>query len=405
MRKILFVAAIISIFNFQFSTSRAQVGTDFGVNMYMSLSGGVSIYDNPKNDNPMGFSGNFSVGKWILSPLAFQATFDFMSLPYLYTGVDQQGSFALGTAEFMWDFNSTFWRIRHWKLNFYPMLGLGVSFRNGGGEATDHEFQAMLGAHLSYRFARGWDLFLQGKMHFLPEAGNGGGCYLTSLTLGVTRQFTDSPFHRRTQYESREVAEDWFMGFGLGPNFSSFTFEHMSPSDGMYGLAPEIMMGRNYSNFWTIRFQLGGLTAHERYDTIKGEPGESYSFSTLHTDVMLNLTHAIKFTRGKRLNVLPYLGAGLVWRYDHLQFDIAADFGVFFRYYIGRHSDLYLDAKYLMVPPRIAGGKTGEEGPGTGLVSSPILWVGIPSVTVGYIYNFGHSTTRYRLPAHWSPES
>ena len=35
----------------------------------------------------------------------------------------------------------------------------------------------------------------------------------------------------------------------------------------MIGLAPEFMMGRNFSNFWTIRVMLGGLTAHEQYDS------------------------------------------------------------------------------------------------------------------------------------------
>lgn len=405
MRKILFVAAILLPLTFHLSPCRAQVGTDFGVNMFMSMGGGVSIYDNPHNDSPSGFAGGFSIGKWILSPLAFRVSFDFMNVPYAYTGENYTASFALGTAEFLWDFNSTFSHIKHWKLNFYPMLGLGLSFRSAGGNhGTDHEFQGMLGGHLAWRFAKTWELYFQGKVHFFPEASEGGGSYLTGLTFGITKQFTESPFHRRTEHESRTVAEDWFMGFGIGPNFSSFTFEHIAPSDGMWGIAPEIMFGRNYSNFWTIRFELDGLTAHERYDTVKGEPGKGYSFSTFHTDVMVNLTHALKFTRGKRLNVLPYLGAGLAWRYDQLAFDMSADFGLFFRYYLGYHGDLYLDLKYQMVTPRI-GGSTGESGPGTGLVSSPILWVGLPSITVGYIYNFGHSTTRYRLPAHWSPKN
>ena len=401
MKKYLLIAAVISIFNFQFSISRAQVGTDFGVNMFMSLDGGVSIFDNPRNTElHTGYAGGFSVGKWILSPLAFRASFQFVTVPHAYDFSDYNASYALGTAEFLWDFNSTFTRIRNWKLNFYPMLGLGLSFRSAGyGFPTDHEFQAMLGAQLSFRFARGWDLFLQGKVHFFPEAGEGGGSYLSAFTLGITKLFTDSPFHRRTEFESRSTSEDWFFGLGIGPNFSSFTFEHISPSDGMWGVAPDIMFGRNYSNFWTIRFELGGLTAHERYDTINKCAGDSYTYGSFHTDVMLNLTHALKFTRGKKLNVLPYLGAGLAWRYDDLKFDLAADFGLLFRYYIGKHSDLYADIKYLMVTPRIGGG-TGDGSALPGILSSDILWVGLPSVTVGYIYNFGHSTTRYRMPVN-----
>ena len=160
------------------------------------------------------------------------------------------------------------------------------------------------------------------------------------------------------------------------------------------------MFGRNCSNFWTIRFELTGLTAHGPYDTINEQAGDGYTFGMLHSDVMLNLTHAIKFTRGKKLNVLPYLGAGMVWRFDKPQFDMGADFGVMLRYYIGRRSDLYADLKYLMVPPRIGGG-IGPEGPLPGIFGYNVVWVGLPSITLGYIYNFGTNTTRYRLPAHW----
>ncbi|MBQ1636039.1 MAG: hypothetical protein II102_05505, partial [Bacteroidales bacterium] len=47
-------------------TGRAQIGTDFGVNMFMNMGGGVSMYKN--SDSPLlnGFSGGISVGKWIL---------------------------------------------------------------------------------------------------------------------------------------------------------------------------------------------------------------------------------------------------------------------------------------------------------------------------------------------------
>jgi len=387
-----------------FATAVAQPGERFGDNMFLSLKGGMGMYSNRLNDNPTGFSGGISVGKWIVSPLAFRVSFDFMTIPNASTLHPYTSRFALGSAEFLWDFTSTFMRIRNWPVKFYPMLGLGVVFEGGdNGHRTDHEFQAMLGGQVNYIITPRWDVFLEYKLNFFPEAfdGSNGDVYLHSFLLGFSHQFTEGPFRRRTAAESRGVMEDWFFGAGIGPNFSSFTFEHMDKL-GMYGAAPEIMFGRNYSNFWTIRFELNGLTAHERYDTINDEPGDGYTFSAFHTDVMVNLTHALKFSRGKKLNVLPYLGAGLAWRYDNAKFDMAADFGVMLRYYIGRRSDLYADFKYTMVTPRIAGG-TGEPGPLPGMLGYDILWVGLPSITVGYIYNFGHNTTRYRLPAHWSP--
>lgn len=388
---------------------QAQVGTSFGVNMFASLKGGMGVYKNSVNEDfPKGFSGGISVGKWILSPLAFRVSFDFMTLPNAVYNTNKTANFALASAEFLWDFTSTFSHVRHknrWYIpDIYPMLGLGMSFREAVAEyATDREFQAMLGAQLNFHISKGWDAFFEYKCNFFSENFDGGrgGAYLNSFLLGFTRQFTETPFYRRTEHESRTPMEDWFFGIGIGPNFSSFTFEHLDKID-MYGVAPEIMFGRNFSNFWSIRFQLTGLTAHEPYDTINEQAGDGYTFAMLHSDVMLNLTHALHFTRGIKLNVLPYLGAGMVWRFDNPKFDLGADFGVMLRYYVGRHSDLYLDMKYLMVPPRIGGGM-GPEGPLPGIFSYQVVWVGLPSITLGYVYNFGTNTTRYRLPSHWSP--
>ena len=392
---------------FTLSGAQAQIGTGFGVNMFLSADAGASMYSNRYNDNPVGFSGGISVGKWILTPLAFRVGFDFKTIPSTYQGLSYTSSFAFADAAFLWDFTSTFFRTRNWRINVYPMIGLGLAYRAAvtvGSKSfgTDHEFQTMLGLHVPVRIGNHWDIFAEYKCRFLPEAfdGSNGDVYLHSLTGGFTCRFANSPFNRRTEYESRGTDEDWFFGVGIGPNFSSFTFTNLGKAD-MYGVAPEVMFGRNYSNFWTIRFQLGGLTAHEPYDTINDEAGESYTFSTLHADLMVNLTHALKFRRGKKLNVLPYLGAGAIWRYDDLKFDMAADAGIMFRYYVGIHSDFYVDLKYTMVTPRIGGGTGPSSAVGGSALKSAQFWVGLPSLTVGYIYNFGHSTTRYRLPAHW----
>ncbi|MBR4783126.1 MAG: hypothetical protein IK023_04480, partial [Bacteroidaceae bacterium] len=98
--------------------------------------------------------------------------------------------------------------------------------------------------------------------------------------------------------------------------------------------------------------------------------------------------------RGARMGIMPYLGAGPVWRYDNVYFDYSADLGLVLRYYLDRKSDLYLDMKYVIVRPSFAGG-TGPTGDFYG--------VGLPSLMVGYIYNFGHNSTRYRMPLNKCP--
>ncbi|MBP3739698.1 MAG: hypothetical protein J6I41_01115 [Bacteroidales bacterium] len=378
-------------------TGRAQIGTDFGVNMFMNMGGGVSMYQYADNPLHTGFSGGISVGKWILSPLAARITLDFQTLSKT-EDLDANAAFASTGVEFLWDFTSTFMRIRNWRINVYPMIGLGVFLRtahviDGHTYGTDREVHGLLGLHVPVRISGGWSAFAQYKCYFLPTYGylESEVATMHSITGGFTYNFTETPFHRRTEHESRSTDEDWFAGFGLGANYSSFDL-FTNPHHGglaMLGVAPEIMFGRNFSNFWTIRFEATGLTAHEKYDTVLGEAGKGYTFTMVHADLMTNLSHLFNFKRGAYWSIMPYLGAGAIWRYDDVKFDMAADFGLFLRRYISREGDLFVDLKYIMMAPRI-GGSTGPSG--------SIYGVGLPSITVGYIHNFGHSSTRYRQP-------
>ena len=156
----------------------------------------------------------------------------------------------------------------------------------------------------------------------------------------------------------------------------------------MVGVAPEIMFGRNFSNFWTVRFEATGLTGHQVFDTVRQEAGDAFTFTMIHADLMMNLSHAFGFKRGVHWSIMPYLGAGTIWRYDNVRFDMAADFGIFFRRYISREGDLFVDLKYIMAAPGSIGGGN--------IPSGKFYGFGLPSLTVGYIHNFGHSTTRYR---------
>lgn len=378
----------------------AQVGTDFGVNMFMSWGGGVTMYHHMDQTVGPGFSTGAAIGKWILSPLALRGSFNFMTAPAIgdTTGMHFE-PFASAGVEFMWDVNSTFFRIRNWRINAYPMIGLGLFFRGSYSDGiqsyrTDHAIHAMFGLHVPFRLSETFDLFLEYKGYLLDDGFDGGGetgVRMHSLTSGFNLRFFNSPFNRRTEFESRNPLEDWFIGFGIGPNYSSFDL-FSNPNHGglkMLGVAPEVMFGRNFSNFWSIRFELTGLTAHEIYDTVAEEAGDAYTFSMLHADLMVNLTHVLDFKRGVKWNVLPYLGAGAIWRYGNVNYKMSGDCGVMVRRYIDQMGDFYVDLKYIFVHPSISGG-TGPSGIYYG--------VGFPSLTFGYIHNFGTSSARYRLP-------
>ncbi len=369
---------------------------------YGSLSVGGYAFAHSGQTSISAPYANLTAGVWLTAPLAFQLSVDAAmgSSASLNNAI-----FLMAGAEFKWDANSTLFHVYNKNflrpIPFYPLLGLGVMWLNdmNASHPSDNSFQMMLGLQAPFRVSSHLDATLQYKCYFLPQGFDGsfGDNYLHTLGVGLMFRQADDPFHRRTERYTRDIAEDWFFGLGIGPNYSTFDLFSNPNSGGlnMIGITPEIMFGRNFSNFWSVRFVLGGLIAHEQYDTVR-EEAPDYRFSFLHADLMLNVSNLFSRGRGVNLNVMPYLGAGPIWRYDNPIFDLAANAGIMLRYYLSRKSDLYLDCRYVIVPPHIGGG-TGPSG--------HFYSVGIPSITFGYIFNFGRNTTRYRMPLNKCPVS
>ncbi len=342
-------------------------------------------------------SANLTAGVWLTAPMAFQISLDGVM------GNNTAGKsslFMFADAEFKWDANSTLFHVYNKNylkpIPFYPLIGMGCVWLKdmaSGAATRDNSFSMMLGLQAPLRISGMMDAVLQYKCFFLTQGfdGSAGDNYMHTVGVGLQFRQADDPYHRRTERYTRGLAEDWFFGLGLGLNYSAFDLFSNPYSGGlsMIGLAPEFMMGRNFSNFWTIRVMLGGLTAHEQYDTLTKEPGDAYRFAFLHSDLMINISTLVTKGRGVNLNVMPYLGAGPVWRFDNAIYDVAANVGVMLRYYLSQKSDLYLDCRYVVVPPHIGGGTAP---------SGNFYSVGLPSLTAGYIFNFGHNTTRYRMP-------
>lgn len=397
-RVIILLLAVAAI-----ACANAQVGSSFQTNLFLSGKGGAMLY---KNDNgvAVGFGGGLGLGKWVAESLALRGSIDAAMVPdrkQTITGGTSMCFFA--SIDALWDLWASFGSgPQDWYVRVYPMVGIGGLFRfsDNESEGTPYNvFQVSLGLHAPFSFPRYSSVagFLEYRLFCLPDNfdGNAGKAGMNMISLGVTKRFNQDPYHRRTANESHTVRDDWFVGAGIGPNFSSFDF-FANAGDGfaMLGVAPEIMVGRNYSNFWTLRLELTGLSAHEAYDSLTSS-ADKYSFTFLHGDLMVNLSHALSFKRGVKWNILPYVGVGPVWRYDIKKVNMAGNLGLMFRRYINEAGDFFVDAKYVMVPPSVGGG-TGPSG--------DIYGVGIASVTVGYIYNFGVSSTRYRLPASFSNE-
>lgn len=391
------VIMLTVLFSFHLSPFSVKAQENDGVvypnAMYASFNVGAFGYSHAVNSSFGAPSFGLTGGCWVGTSLAAQLAFDGVLAP---SNAGNNTLFLFGGAEFKWDVNSTFFHIYNknflYPIPFYPLIGLGLSVCNLGDSANaDYAFYMMAGLQLPYRINENLDAIFQYKCFFLRQGfdNSPGDNYMHTFGVGLLFSQRRDPFHRRTIFSTRDKSEDWFIGLGIGANYSAFDI-FTNPDLGgasMIGVAPELMIGRNFSNFWSVRLQLCGLSAHEIYDTLHQTAGQSYRFSHLHADLMLNFTSMFSQHRGVKFNVMPYLGAGPVWRYDKITFDVAADFGIFLRYYLGRKSDIYLDAKYIMVAPSIGGGR----GP-----SGNFYGVGLPSVTIGYIYNLGQHTTRYR---------
>ena len=374
--------------------ARAQDNAAYADNtFYLSLGGGATYYLHSGTESLGVPAAGLYAGRWLMKPLAFQLAAELAMAPPFKAPDAGNAVYLMGSAQFLWDFRATFGHVYNSTVAFYPMIGLGTVYQlEGDGYGADRDLQGMLGLHMPVRIAPKLAAYLELKCYFLPYSFDGsyGANFMPTATIGLTKRWYDTPFGRRTGFETRGLGEDWFTGFGVGLLFNSFEFEQVGNlASKMYNITGDMMVGRNWSDIWTIRFELSGFFGRERYNPDTESQGRWYTFNSLHTDFMINLSHLANFNRGVKWNFLPYLGAGPVWRYIDPVFTLGADAGIMARRYIDNMGDFYIDLKYLMVPPRLAG-STGANG---------YFWgVGYPMLTFGYICNFGHSTTRYRIP-------
>lgn len=393
MKKLLTVLLIAAFCTgLQAQTGRNVVHPDA---LYGSVDLGAAIYSH-NGETTFGMPAfGIAGGYWIANPIAFQIGIDGI---FTSNAKNHEAMFLLADAEIKWDVNYTFFHVYNERflkpIPIYPLLGLGLMWHYDLSDetvSTENSFQAMLGFQLPIRINPTLDAKFEYKCFFLPQGfdGSPNDNFLHTLGLGLNFRKRPDPYHRRTENETRSIADDWFLGAGIGVNYSAFDL-FTNPNLGgtsMIGIAPEVMVGRNFSSFWTLRMELTGLTAHEVFDTITSTPKADYSFTMLHADIMANVVNMFGMKRGLKWNFLPYIGAGIIWRYDNLKFDMALDYGIMSRRYLTQHSDIYFDLRYVMVPANMV----GNVDP-----SGNSLGVGLPSFTVGYIYNFGRSTTRYR---------
>ena len=379
------------------ATMSAQSGLDprFFNNQFLGIGGGVTIYNNDASAT-VGYNAEATIGNWILRDMAMRVSFGTASAE---NAKQLTSSFYYGHCTFMWDAISTLTGSNHARrvVSVYPMLGFGFLYRpdikidDSTSYRFDVDFMAVAGAHLEFRIPayalRTWPLFIEAKAFILPQDYdfNHKISELYNITFGIKHDINYDPHHKGIKGESRGWNYDWFVGLGLGPNFSVMGIQspEVSFTDRL-GFNADVTFGRNFSSLWTVRFGFSVMKGTTEKTTKPGFDAEPYEYAFFNgrADLMFNVVNINGMRRGRRIGVLPYAGAGFIKRFDQTTTVMQADAGVMARWYINRGLDIYVDGRYIMVPPRFNWGHEMMDN-------------GYPLLNVGVIYNFEPSSSRY----------
>ena len=104
---------------------------------FWSLNAGAAVYQHVGEPGFGVPAGGLYLGRWLMRPLAFRLAADVAMAPsYLQASSTKSSSNALylmGSAEFMWDINATFFHVYNKRIQcpipFYPLIGLGLLYR------------------------------------------------------------------------------------------------------------------------------------------------------------------------------------------------------------------------------------------------------------------------------------
>lgn len=394
MKKAVFTLMLLVV---TLTSVRAQ-GFDprFFNNQFISLGGGITMYNNDAGITS-GSNFEFSIGNWILKDMALRFDFGMMSAENAKGYTSQ---FINGHADFVWDAIGTLTGVYNPKRVFsiYPEVGFGFIIRPGFTHDTikeryDPDFMAMVGALLEFRIPRmrQMPLFIDVKMFILPQDYdfNSKQAMLYDITFGIKREINYDPTHKRLPGESRGWNYDWFCGVAAGPNFSVVPTEGEDVTVGSrFGWNADVTFGRNFSSLWSVRFGISAMSGTtERVYKEGFDPEEyDYTFYGARADLLFNVSNINGFRRGRRFNLLPYAGCGIIERFDQKRIAMGADAGLIARLYISSSLDLYADARYMIVPPRFSWGQHTLDN-GYGLLN------------FGFTYNFEPSSCRYAKAA------
>lgn len=186
-----------------------------------------------------------------------------------------------------------------------------------------------------------------------------------SLTAGILYRICDNPYRNGITSSSLKISDDWYISVGAGVNMMRNGSTIEAP-----GAAIDLGVGKYLSPVTSIRLSASGLKASTKKD--------DFYFGNIHGDVIFNINNMFYKMQNRKWNFSVYVGGGIIDRTDIRYATVNAMVGILPRLWITKHSDLYADARYIVVPSKFAN-----------LPGANIFKVGMGSVLFGYNYYFG----------------
>ena len=366
----------------------------FQDNTFLSAGIGLGGYNNEEFTvgQNAGFQWELMAGKWITNAAAIRL--DFSGLGAKGSG-DVSRTYLNAHVDFVWDpvlsFSST---PSERAITVYPYIGFGVTY--AGKTKTlgrDADYTYHLGLQGNYRFSDALSVYAALKALFIPYSfdNNAGGSQQYAFTAGVNYDLNHDAYRRRLSTESAGIGDDWFFGAAVGFNdlrYRKHTAGHY------YVPAIDVEVGKYFSPLWSFKVEYNGFRS-------KFE-GKDFNFMDVHADIVLNLGfielpsemldvlfstfHYIPTPHESRhWSTSLYAGCGFYNSDYSERYTGSANLGVIVRYKVGKNSDIYANARYISVPPRVFESVENQHS----------LSTGVRSITLGYRYNLFGRVKRY----------
>lgn len=338
-------------------------------NTYVSFGIGPDAY--VRNGGlSVGGGAEVAFGKWILNTAGIRGQFSGQYAgSQLYTYADLDFFFDPITS-IKGRSHSNFWRS-------YVIIGIGAVHGING----DNDFSGNIGLGVDYVVGNNFRLYAELKNHIHPSGfdNNINSSLLSLLSFGAVYDIENNPTRSRSRLETQGLRNDCFFQVSLG--VSSFNYnciESMSQRLSLLTPIIEFSIGKRLNTHWLVRVSASGLYARSEE--------ELFSYYNIRGDLVLDVIPLFS-PNGFSLPfaLRPYVSTGVVARLDdQSNFLISATAGMMAVYKFSKSNELYLDARYLMTPPRFAH------------VSQPqsTFSVGMATLSIGYSYMFTKSSYR-----------